>query len=171
MPYAMDAFGCSTVTPSSGIIVGGHRHDMGVISTIYLFTSESQTLTKISALERNTKEKTCKKLKLSTGRPVVLCTLGIMSGNSVATGETYVYDIMAETFERKAEWDFPNSLVTGGYRSHSIDNRMLVQTPSGMFLFKDNETSTDTSSKLFKIGDWDLGYSAPFNLRYVVPEP
>ena len=81
-----------------------------------------------------------------------------------------MYDIMAETFDRKAEWDFPNSLVTGGYRSHSIDNRMLVQTPSGMFLFKDNETSTETSSKWFKIGDWDLGYSAPFNLRYVVPE-
>ena len=111
----------------------------------------------------------CQKIKLSSGNTVVLFTLGIKVGNFQETGETYVYDISAGTFERKSLWDFPNALITGTTQSHAIDNRMVLRTARGTFLFKDNETSTDTSSHWFKIDDWGFGQSAPFNLRYVIP--
>lgn len=169
MPYAIDNFGCVAISPFSGILVGGHRLNVGSINAVYLFTWESQTLTQISLLDESTRGKVCQRHILTTGESIVLCTLGIKSGQSVHTGETYVYDIAAKTFERMPEWDFPNTLVGNQPRAHTIDNKMLVQTPFGMYMFKDNDISADTSSHWFKIGDWEMGFSAPFNLKYIDP--
>ena len=171
MPHQMDELACVAISPYSGILVGGHLHDLAIVSDrAYLFTWESRTITQLSTtMDESTKGKKCQKIKLSSGNTVVLFTLGIKVGNFQETGETYEYDISAGTFERKSLWDFPNTLITGTTQSHAIDNRMVLRTARGTFLFKDNETSTDTSSHWFKIDDWGFGQSAPFNLRYVIP--
>ena len=171
MPLAMDMFACVAITSSSGLLVGGHIHAwVSVVDTVFLFSWESRTITQQTfTLDAQTKGKQCQKIELSTGKSVVLCTLGIKVGDYHETGETYVYDILAKTFERESEWDFPTSLITGTAQTHSIGNRMLLGTSQGMFLFKDNETSTETSSHWFKVGDWGLGQSASFNLRYIIP--
>ena len=171
MPFGINAFGCVAITESSGLVVGGaYFPDDNVTSDVFLFTRESQTLARIGRMEQPTRGKECAKAKLSTGKSVVLCTLGIIEGLWEETGETYVYDISARKFERMAEWDFPNDLIgLEATRAHVIGEDMLLQTADGTFLFRDDETSPDTSSHWFKVGDWAAGFSAPFNLRFVIP--
>ena len=145
MPFGSNAFGCVAFSSSSGLMVGGAYYTTNTATNaVYLFTKESATLTKISTMEAATKGKECAKLKLSTGKSAILCTVGIKAGERVETGETYRYVISAETFERKSEWDFPNNLISGATRAHVIGDTMLLQTALGMFWFKDNETSTET---------------------------
>ena len=168
----MQGFGCASAGDDLGLIVGGNQFGNGNTKNVYLFSASHGSLRHISSLKDLTIAIVCSRILLSepVGKDVVLCTGGRL-GDHTPLGKTYVYDIATTVFERRAIWDYPvGNLGFAAFGHVTHDKKMMVQSASGVYLFKDDKFSQITSSHWHKMDvEVPIGFSAPFNIRYVGP--
>ena len=167
------AFGCTAVSAKHGLIVGGDHTTNGnqrAVLKVDRFTGSTEI---IAQLQDNTVGMICSRpiaLESLPGEKVVICTLG-RTFSTVQT-KTYVYYVNSGQFERKIDWDFPDSgagPTPGIWVEHVIGNKLYVRTDFGVYEFRETEMSAETSTHWFKVpGDtWARGLSADFQLKYI----
>lgn len=168
------AFGCTAVSSTHGLVVGGDKVTLGHVKDVNLLDRHTGLLERVGTLEDETTGIICGRpiaLLSPSGEKGVICTLGRKSSTNLM--KTYLYNVNSRVFARKPNWDFPSSeRGTDKPVMHALGGVLYVRTGKGVYEFKEGEASAETTSHWHKVpgGEmWDEGGSVEFNLRYASP--
>ena len=174
-PKAITAFGSGAISSTKVLIVGGNDYSLNTGQpSVNIFDLSTGAFEQIATLENECVSLVCGKITLTSSSPpggkAILCTLGrTTSATPEKLRKTYVYYIRTGRSERREDWDFPSGKEDGIQYGHVISGTMYVRTGSGVFVFRDNGTSSDPSMHWTEVPEfaWPEGASAEFDLKYI----